>query len=104
MNKKRMIFVFLTVAVLTTFVFCMASPANAATFQEELINVLEEDDIDSLLGNPFTWLFGALYLVIVTIITLVSTIFGSIVAAILAVISAFIGIFVAIFNAISSLF
>ena len=104
MNKKRMIFVFLTVLVFTTVVFSMALPANAATFQEELVNIIEEDDINSLLGNPFTWLFGALYLVIMAIITLVSTICSSIIAAILAVISAFIGIFVAIFNAIMSLF
>lgn len=104
MNKKRLIFVFLTVLVLTTFVFSMALPANATTPEEEHDILIMEEEIDALLGNPLTWLFGALLLIIVAIIDVIYTIFTTIIAAILAVISAFVGVFIFIFNSIASLF
>ena len=102
MNKRKVFTMFISVIVLLVFVVGMATVVNSEAVSDT--GNATNDVIESLLGNPLTWIIGALLIAVFTVAQLIGAAITGITGAIVAVASAIIGIVMAVVNAIKALF
>ena len=67
-------------------------------------NTVSGFDIEGLLSNPLTWIFGALLVIGLAIMEIIGTVISTVAAAITAIIGIIVGILLAIINGIKALF